>query len=113
MISAVICLRQERRWDIDSWIMSCRVLGRRVEETILQYLVQRARAAGITELIGHYIPTAKNGLVRDHFSKLGFVRIDAQPGGETTWQLVVADYADKELPMKVDAPTPPGSASAA
>jgi FkbH-like protein len=113
MISAVICLRQERRWDIDSWIMSCRVLGRRVEETILQYLVQRARAAGITELIGRYIPTAKNGLVRDHFSKLGFVRIDAQPGGETTWQLVVADYADRELPMKVDAPTPPGSASAA
>jgi hypothetical protein len=41
------------------------------------------------------------------------VRIDAQPNGETTWRLVVADYADKELPMKVDAPTPPGSASAA
>ena len=55
--------------------MSCRVLGRRVEEAILQYLVQQARAAGITEMIGRYIPTAKNGLVRDHFSRLGFAQI--------------------------------------
>jgi hypothetical protein len=51
-------------------------------ETILQHLVQQARAAGITDLIGRYIPTAKNGLVRDHFSKLGFTRTDAQPSGE-------------------------------
>jgi FkbH-like protein len=113
MISAVICLRNERRWEIDTWIMSCRVLGRRVEETILQYLVQQARAAGITELVGRYIPTARNGLVRDHFSKLGFVRTDAQPDGETRWQLVVSDYCDKELPMQVDAAPVPGSASAA
>ena len=113
MISTVICLQQERRWEIDTWIMSCRVLGRRVEETILQYLVQQARAAGITELVGRYIPTARNGLVRDHFSKLGFARVDAKPDGETTWQLVVNDYADKELPMKINAAPPAGSASAA
>jgi FkbH-like protein len=113
MISAVICLQKDRRWEIDTWIMSCRVLGRRVEETILQYLVQQARAAGITELVGRYIPTARNGLVKDHFSKLGFTRIAAQPDGETTWQLSVSDYADKELPMQVDAAPVPGSASAA
>jgi FkbH-like protein len=113
MISVVICLQRERRWEIDTWIMSCRVLGRRVEEAILQYLVQRASAAGITELIGRYIPTAKNGLVRDHFSKLGFVRIEAQPGGETIWRLAVGNYCDKDLPMKVDAVSTPGSASAA
>jgi FkbH-like protein len=113
MISAVICLRQDRRWEIDTWIMSCRVLGRRVEETILQHLVRQARAAGITELIGRYIPTAKNGLVKDHFSKLGFTGIDARPNGETTWRLVVSDYSDKNLPMRVEASSPPGSASAA
>jgi FkbH-like protein len=113
MISTVICLEQDRRWEIDSWIMSCRVLGRRVEETILQHLVQQARAAGITDLIGRYIPTTKNGLVRDHFSKLGFTRTDAQPSGETTWRLAVNDYRDKDLPMKVNATPSPGSASAA
>jgi FkbH-like protein len=113
MISAVICLEQDRRWEIDSWIMSCRVLGRRVEEAMLQHLVQQARAAGITELIGRYIPTARNGLVREHFSKLGFTRTDAPPSGETTWRLVVSDYRDKDLPMKVNAAPSPGSASAA
>jgi FkbH-like protein len=113
MISAVILLQQDRRWEIDSWIMSCRVLGRRVEEAILQYLVQRARAAGMTEMIGRYIPTARNGLVRDHFGRLGFTRIDAQPGGETTWRLVVSSYRDNDLPVKIDALSPAGSVSAA
>ena len=52
-------------------LISCRVLGRRVEEAILQYLVEQARRKGITSMVGRYIPSAKNGLVRDHFSRLG------------------------------------------
>jgi len=113
MISAVICLKNGKRWEVDTWIMSCRVLGRRVEEAILQHLVQAARAAGASELIGRYIPTARNGLVRDHFEKLGFARIGGEPDGETSWRLAVSDYADKELPMKIDVSAPAGSASAA
>jgi FkbH-like protein len=101
MISVVICREAGPRWEVDSWIMSCRVLGRRVEETILQYLVEQARLRGITEIIGHYIPTAKNGLVRDHFSRLGFAQAAAQDG-ETAWRLVVGDYCEKALPLKVD-----------
>jgi FkbH-like protein len=101
MISAVICRQTGQRWEVDTWIMSCRVLGRRVEETILQYLVEQARARGITEIIGRYIPTAKNGLVRHHFSRLGFAQAGAQ-AGETTWQLVVGDYCERALPLKVD-----------
>ncbi len=84
--------------------MSCRVLGRRVEETILQYLVEQARLRGITAIIGRYIPTAKNGLVRDHFSRLGFVQTGSQDDGETTWQLSVGGYCEKPLPLKVDLP---------
>ena len=80
MISTVICRQAGQCWEVDSWIMSCRVLGRRVEETILQYLVEQARQRGITAIIGRYIPTAKNGLVRDHFSRLGFVQTDSQAG---------------------------------
>jgi FkbH-like protein len=104
MISTVICLQKDNHWEVESWIMSCRVLGRRVEEAILQYLVQQARAAGIVDLIGRYIPTARNGLVKDHFRKLGFTLADTKPGGETLWQLVVSDYSDKDLPMKIVAP---------
>jgi FkbH-like protein len=113
MISAVILMRYDQRWEIDTWIMSCRVLGRRVEETILQYVVEQARGAGIAEIVGRYIPTAKNGLVKDHFKKLGFTLIDAQPSGETTWRLIVGDYKEKALPIRVEALSSSGSASAA
>jgi FkbH-like protein len=102
MISTVICRRTGSCWEVDSWIMSCRVLGRRVEEAILQHLVQQARLTGITEIVGRYIPTARNGLVRDHFRRLGFDQTGAQDGG-TVWQLVVASYSEKSLPLKVDA----------
>jgi FkbH-like protein len=103
MISAVICRQVGQSWEVDTWIMSCRVLGRRVEETILQYLVEQARLRGVTEIIGRYIPTAKNGLVRDHFNRLGFVQTGSQ-NGETTWQLAIANYCEKSFPLKVDLP---------
>ena len=101
MISTVICRRTEQRWDVDSWIMSCRVLGRRVEEAILQHLVAEARGMGISEIIGRFIPTARNELVRDHYSRLGFVQTAAD-SGETVWRLAIEGYCDKDLPMTVD-----------
>jgi FkbH-like protein len=112
MISAVICRQTGQRLEVDSWIMSCRVLGRCVEEAILQYMVEQARLKGITEIVGRYIPTARNGLVRDHFAKLGFERIEEQPGGETIWRLAMAGYCDKELPLKVDLRRQPDIAAA-
>jgi FkbH-like protein len=112
MISVVICRQTGQRLEVDTWIMSCRVLGRCVEQAILQYLVAQARLKGIAEIIGRYIPTARNALVRDHFAKLGFSRVDEQPGGETTWQLAVEGYGDKELPLKVDLRRQPDLAAA-
>jgi len=101
MISAVICRQAGQAWEVDTWIMSCRVLGRRVEEALLQYLVQQARLRGISEIIGRYIPTARNGLVRDHYAGLGFTQTGSQ-NGETVWQLAVGGYGEKNLPLKVD-----------
>jgi len=101
MISAVICRQAGPSWEVDTWIMSCRVLGRRVEEALLQYLVQQARPRGISEIIGRYIPTARNGLVRDHYAGLGFVQSGSKDG-ETIWQLAVGGYGEKNLPLKVD-----------
>jgi FkbH-like protein len=73
LISAVIL---EDRGDgtlfIDTWIMSCRVLKRKVEEFVLAEMVAVAREKGFGRITGEYIPTAKNGLVRDLFAALGF-----------------------------------------
>jgi FkbH-like protein len=57
---------------IDLWLMSCRALGRKVEDAILADMVARARALGARRLIGEYSATAKNALVRDLYPRLGF-----------------------------------------
>ena len=57
---------------IDTWLMSCRVLGRQVEPTTLNLIAAQARRLGARRLIGEYVPTQKNGMVRDHYARLGF-----------------------------------------
>ena len=57
---------------IDTWLMSCRVLGRQVEPVTLDLAVAQARALGGRRLVGVYVPTARNGMVRDHYKTLGF-----------------------------------------
>ena len=59
---------------IDSWLMSCRVLGRQVEDAVLDVLAAAATAAGYRALIGEYRPTERNGMVAEHFPRLGFVQ---------------------------------------
>ncbi|WP_407290747.1 HAD-IIIC family phosphatase [Stutzerimonas zhaodongensis] len=59
---------------IDSWLMSCRVLGRQVEEAVLDVLIDFAIAAGYRALIGEFRPTERNGMVAEHYPRLGFAQ---------------------------------------
>jgi FkbH-like protein len=101
MISVIICRRDGNDWLVDTWLMSCRVLGRRVEQAVLQELVGRARELGVVRILGTYRPTERNRLVEDHFAKLGFIECGCQTEGSTGWRLDVASYQDIALPMKV------------
>jgi FkbH-like protein len=92
MISVVICRKHRNYWDIDTWIMSCRVLGREVEQCVLGVLAARARAAGAEELRGTFIPTAKNGIVREHYARLGFRLVGSDASGASTWSLDLSDF---------------------
>ncbi len=76
-IISVVAVVRESEGDarIDLWLMSCRVFGRKVEDTILADIVARARALGARRLIGEYVPTAKNALVRELYPRLGFAEI--------------------------------------
>jgi FkbH-like protein len=101
MISVVIFNTGPEEWSCDTWLMSCRVLGRRVEEMVLACVAQAARKAGARRLKGTYIPTKKNGLVAEHFARLGFTRTSDLPDGGTTWALDLTNYTALELPMQV------------
>lgn len=75
---------------IDTWIMSCRVLKRGVEHFALNLLVELAKENGCNILAGEYLPTAKNGLVKEHYQNLGFEKKD------NVWLLDVTAYTDKK-----------------
>jgi FkbH-like protein len=77
--------------EIDTWLMSCRVLKRGVEQFVLNELYRAARSQGITTIRGTYIPSPKNALVRDHYARLGFAQVGGQEGGTTCWELEVTD----------------------
>jgi FkbH-like protein len=101
MISVIICRREADVWQIDTWLMSCRVLGRRVEQAVLRELMDQARALGIVRIFGTYLPTERNSLVKDHYAKLGFVESEGSIDGSTHWSLNVDARSDVSLPMKV------------
>jgi FkbH-like protein len=61
---------------IDTWLMSCRVLKRGVESAVLNYCAGLAAKDGYKTLVGEYIPTEKNALVKDHYAQLNFVPKD-------------------------------------
>jgi FkbH-like protein len=72
LISVVLLRREGDSLDIDTWVMSCRVLGRGMEEFIVNELAALARGVGCRRLVGRYVPSRKNGLVADLYRRLGF-----------------------------------------
>jgi FkbH-like protein len=60
---------------IDTWLMSCRVIGRTVEEFTFGIILSEARRLGYSRIQGEYIPTKKNVLVSELYDRLGFVRL--------------------------------------
>nr|WP_295664386.1 HAD-IIIC family phosphatase [Polymorphobacter sp.] len=99
MISVIVVDRAT--WEIDTWLMSCRVLGRRMEEAVLAQIAGAARSAGATALTGRYIPSVKNKMVAQHYAKLGFELIEQGDSGETVWRLDLGSYVAPDLPMHI------------
>jgi FkbH-like protein len=85
---------------LDTWLMSCRVLGRQVEEACLNVMVDAARTLGAERIVGDYIPTAKNGMVAELYPRLGFTLVSSGETG-TRWELALDGYEKKPVIMQV------------
>ena len=89
--------------DIILWLMSCRVLKRDMELAMLDGLAAQAKAAGYTKLVGRYLPTAKNKMVKDFYpDTLGFSPVSASEDGSTVWELDITEYENKNHVIKVN-----------
>jgi FkbH-like protein len=85
-----ITLHADGRAELDTLLLSCRLLGRRVEDAFLAVLARRARERGARTLVGAYEPTDRNVQVAAFFPDRGFTAI-----GERRWQLDL----EAELPQ--------------
>jgi FkbH-like protein len=74
---------------IDTWIMSCRVLKRGMESFTMNAIAEIAKLNDFKKVTGEYIPTKKNGIVKDHYKYLGFELINDK------WVIDVANYQKK------------------
>lgn len=84
LVALVIALQEGTVLDIDTWLMSCRVIGRTVEATIMEHVCRRAEELGCTSLRGTYVPSEKNAMAEDAYAKLGFDLV-SRAEGRATW----------------------------
>jgi FkbH-like protein len=99
LISVVIGKRDGDRVDIITWVMSCRVIARRVEEFVLDELVRVCEEIGVTQVRGRYAPSKKNHLASKLYERLGFRLVEERPDGNTTWELSVDDQLPSGAPI--------------
>lgn len=96
-----VVIMKEKKPDtlfIDTWFMSCRVLKRGMELFTLNQMVALACKHGYKRIVGEYLPTAKNGMVKNHYPSLGFTPLQ---GAKTArYELSVVDYQPKECYIK-------------
>jgi FkbH-like protein len=84
--------------DIDTWVMSCRVFGRQLEEEAMNIAVEASRNLGARQLRADFLPTPKNALVSKLYPLLGFNRASCDPPveGGSRWLLNLSDYIARE-----------------
>ncbi|CAB3776215.1 hypothetical protein LMG28688_00188 [Paraburkholderia caffeinitolerans] len=101
MISVIVARLREDALEIDTWLMSCRVLGRKVEHAVLQKLCAYAQAVGARSIVGEYRPTARNRMVEQHYANFGFALRERDADGRTVWTLDPTQGPGEELPMRI------------
>lgn len=89
LVAVLIAREVDKTLDIDTWLMSCRVIGRTVEHELFVHLCRAAGHRGCTMIRGTFIPSGKNDLVANLYESLGFEMV-SDTGGTTVWEYDLA-----------------------
>jgi FkbH-like protein len=81
---------------IDSFLMSCRIIGRNIEYAFMDTLVSYLNERDVSSVAAQYLETAKNGQVREFFDRCSF-SLDRATAGERGYSLRTADYAPRQI----------------
>lgn len=103
IVAVMICRAESAaQWSIDSFLMSCRVLGRQVEDALFATVAGLLRDRAATTIVGTYIPTAKNNMVSDLLDRLGFTA----PTGDAPYTLDLESHRPHPTFVRVDLTIP-------
>lgn len=103
LIAVVILEKRENELFVNEWLMSCRVLKRGMEQCIADSILRAAREAGVARVVGEYIPTPKNAMVKDLYASMGF-----RPLGDGLYEARVDDYQNHQTFITEEKPNDEG-----
>jgi FkbH-like protein len=93
LICIVVLEFKESILEIDTFLMSCRVLQRGIEQFAMNKIFEIAKEKKLNHVIGRYIPTKKNQMVKDFYKDFGFEKINEdQINEETLWKLDLINF---------------------
>ncbi len=85
IVGVAITRQQDQVWELDTFLLSCRVIGRTVETAMLATIAEQAREAGARRLVGWFVPTKKNAPARDFYQRHGF-QCSTERDGASCWE---------------------------
>lgn len=94
LVGVAIVRTEGESWLIDTFLMSCRVLGRRIEDSFLWWIAKEAEKAGARTLLGEVIDTPKNMPARDFYERAGFTGVPAADGVKR-YAIAVASFSSE------------------
>lgn len=107
LISAIVAAPEGNdAYRVDTWVMSCRAMGRTVERAIMRHLVDTLRKRGARSLAGEYVRSDKNAPVADLYAELGFTVTDTDRGSVANLTLDDAAAAALEGAVRIAEPAP-------
>ncbi len=102
LVSIVVGEEQGNTLEVILWLMSCRVMKRGLEDHMLNRLVAAAADRGLEKVVGRYLPTAKNKMVKDLYKDYGFTLVEEDAEGNAIWELKVSDFAPRITQISIE-----------
>ena len=104
IVSIFIGRIEQKKLHIELFLMSCRVLKRDMEYAMLDEIVKKANSLALTEVLGYYYPTEKNGMVKALYQDFGFKKLSIDDKGNSVWSLSLQEktYIDKNKHIQVN-----------
>lgn len=93
IVGVIIIEMLADQWRIDTFLLSCRVLGREIEKTLLAFIIDRMGKTGCLKLTGEFISTKKNEPAKDFYKANKFTLVSPEGAGIQKWELDLKEHA--------------------